>query len=77
MGPISAWLRGNEAYRNAMPPLNTPDNIRDFVACLTHGMIINAIVDPFSARLLNAAKLAQSVSRDMHKSASITPRNDR
>lgn len=69
LGRVSVWLRANEAYRNAMPPLNTPENIRDFVACLTHGMIINAISHPYSAQLLKAATLAANIARDMSKLA--------
>ena len=69
LGKVSVWLRANEAYRNAMPPLNTPENIRDFVACLTHGMIINAISHPYSAQLLKAATLAANIARDMSKLA--------
>lgn len=64
---VSTWLRANEAYRNAMPPLTTPENIRDYIACLNHGMIINAITHPFSGRLLSAAKLAASFSLEMAK----------
>lgn len=66
---VSVWLRANEAYRNAMPPLDTPENIRDFVACLTHGMIVNTIVHPHSAQLLKAATLAAQIARDSSKAA--------
>jgi len=69
LATASTWLRANEAYRNAMPPLNSPENIRDFVACLTHGMIINAIVDPFSAKLLKVVALAAQIARDTSKVA--------
>lgn len=35
--------RAGEAYRCAMPLLLGYDNIRDFIACTAHGMLIGAI----------------------------------
>jgi len=32
-----------EAYRNAMPDLAGYENIRDFIACAAHGMVIGTI----------------------------------
>lgn len=34
-----ALKRGCEAYRSAMPLLTSQENIRDFIACFTHGMV--------------------------------------
>jgi hypothetical protein len=47
------------AYRRAMPSLSGPDNIRDFIACVAHGMLIGAIRDTDGARLLYAAQVAR------------------
>lgn len=40
------------------PPLSGADNIRDFIACVAHGMLIAAIEGPAGARLLYAAQVA-------------------
>jgi hypothetical protein len=42
-----------------MPSLSGPDNIRDFIACVAHGMLIGAIRDTDGARLLYAAQVAR------------------
>lgn len=49
---------GERAYRHAMPPLSGPDNIRDFIACVAHGMLLDAIKGSDGARLLYAAQIA-------------------
>lgn len=45
------------AYRNAMPTLSSPENIRNFIACLAHAMLLD-VID--GARLLYAAQVAHS-----------------
>ena len=52
-----------EAYRQAMPPLAGYDNIRDFIACVGHAMLLHVIYDPESTRLLYAAQVALSSVR--------------
>ena len=47
-----------DAYRNAMPDLAGFENIRDFIACTAHGMIIGAIDSIEGAKLLYAAQVA-------------------
>jgi hypothetical protein len=47
-----------KAYRNAMPPLSGYENIRDFIACTAHGMIIGAIYEDQGSKLLYAAQVA-------------------
>jgi len=49
-----------EAYRYAMPPLSGSENIRDFIACIAHGILIDAIDGSDGARLLYAAQVAQA-----------------
>jgi hypothetical protein len=58
----SADGAGN-AYRNAMPPLIGFDNIRDFIACATHGLLIGAINGEDATKLLYAAQVALSTLR--------------
>ncbi len=47
-----------EAYRAAMPPLDGLRNIRDFIACVTYGMLVGAISELSIAKLLYAAQVA-------------------
>jgi len=54
---------GHRAYRNAMPPLCGSENIRDFIACIAHGMLIGAIQGADGARLLYAAQVAATADR--------------
>jgi hypothetical protein len=48
------------AYRNAMPPLAGAQNIRDFIACVAHGMLTGAILAADGTRFLYAAQVAYS-----------------
>ena len=60
---VSSHLRANEAFRNAMPPLTTARNIRDFIACVAFGMMANTIDYAFAPKLLYAAQMAQVAQR--------------
>jgi biopolymer transport protein ExbB len=51
---------GAKAYRNAMPPLLGAENIRDFIACVAHGMLIGVIENKDATKLLYAAQVAFS-----------------
>ena len=44
-----------------MPPLSGLDNISDFIACVTYGIVIGAILGPTATRLLYAAQVAGSI----------------
>jgi len=64
--------RGNEyearseaktAYRKAMPPLSGHQGISDFIACVTYGMLIEAIPNEDASKLLYAAQVALSSTR--------------
>jgi hypothetical protein len=54
---------GEKAYRYAMPPLAGQDNIRDFVACAAHGVLIGAIDTRKGNQLLYAAQVALTIDR--------------
>ncbi len=58
-GQVFIGLAAGEAYRRAMPVLSGAANIRDFIACTAHGMLIGAIEGPDGARLLYVAQVAQ------------------
>ena len=47
-----------EAYCKAMPLLSGYENIRDYIACAAHGMLIGAIPPKRSSHLLYAAQVA-------------------
>jgi hypothetical protein len=47
-------------YLKAMPPLAGRENIRDFIACVTHGMLLKIIEPEEATRLFYAAQVAQS-----------------
>ncbi|MGA2887333.1 MAG: hypothetical protein ABSE51_04725 [Terracidiphilus sp.] len=61
------WIHASQdagrAYRSVMPPLSGQDNIRDFVACVAHGMLIGAIEGKNGTKLLYAAQVALSMLR--------------
>jgi hypothetical protein len=52
-----------DAYRAAMPPLSSPENIRDFVACIAQGILLEIIPRDQTTRLLYAAQVAISAHR--------------
>ena len=57
---ICAAHQAGPAYCNAMPLLAGYENIRDFIACLAHGILIGAIPESKSGQLLYAAQVALS-----------------
>jgi hypothetical protein len=52
-----------QAYRNAMPDLAGYENVRDFIACTAHGMVIGAIDAIEGAKFLYAAQVALGALR--------------
>ncbi len=63
-GEVFAAIDARKAYRDALPPLSGQENIRDFIACIAHGMLIGAIGGSDAARLLYAAQVAHSALRN-------------
>jgi hypothetical protein len=53
-----AIKKAGEAYRAALPPLTSRDNCRDFIACVAHGMLLDAIPETNAGKLLYAAQVA-------------------
>lgn len=51
------------AFRYALPPLSGEENIRDFIACITHAMVHKIIWLNDCKNYLNAAKIALSAVR--------------
>ena len=56
-------IRASEAYCGAMPDLSGYQDIRDFIACVAHGMLIGAIDAIEGPKLLYAAQVASGVLR--------------
>ena len=52
--------QAQKIYRNTMPPLSGAENIRDFIACVAYGLLIQAINTDESTKLLYAAQVAYS-----------------
>jgi hypothetical protein len=68
-----AKLAGKLAYCNAMPRLSGISNIRDFIACVTHGMAIEIIPSSEGTRLLYAAQVAHMAHTKRPKKPNKTP----
>jgi len=58
----AAEKSAKRAYRSAMPPLSGRQNIRDFIACIAHGMLMGVIRESEGTKLLYAAQIAYSAS---------------
>jgi hypothetical protein len=50
--------KGNEAFRDALPQLSSRQNILDFIACVVDGVLIEAILETTSSKLVYAAQIA-------------------
>jgi hypothetical protein len=50
-----AEQKAAEAFRNALPPLSSRQNVIDFIACVARGVLVEAIPDNTSSRLIYAA----------------------
>jgi hypothetical protein len=64
-----AFRKAADAYREAMPPLSGAGNIRDFIACVGHGMLLRVFEDnKEAARLIYAAQIASTAETKRYKS---------
>src|SRR5271165_1027938 len=63
----SSKTYARKAYRNAMPFLSSPANIDAFIACVAHGLLINAIRGDDASKLLYAAQVAIASRRLQQK----------
>ncbi|MGO9940859.1 MAG: hypothetical protein ACLPH3_24630 [Terracidiphilus sp.] len=53
-----------KAYREAMPPLSGCENIRNFIACVAQGLLLDVFSGSESTRLLYAAQVANSAAQN-------------
>jgi hypothetical protein len=68
---IRARSCANRAYRNALPPLANYESICDFIACVAHGIVIQAIDDDIGSKLLYASQIAVGALRNAPKAKPI------
>jgi hypothetical protein len=72
---------GQIAYCSVLPRLSDSESIRDFIACVVHGMAVGAIPSTEGTRLLYGAQVAHSAlpspkrHKKRNKSAQKTPGN--
>jgi hypothetical protein len=55
------------AFRLAMPPLAGEENLHDFVACITFGMLFDVIGTAEGAKFLYAVQVTNSILRQAHQ----------
>ena len=72
-GRNAVKAEAEQAFRRAMPTLAGKENIRDFVACVAHGVLIEAISGPDAARLLYAAQIAVPANKAFQDAFRIPP----
>jgi hypothetical protein len=64
---FEARCAGREAYLCALPPLSGYENIRDYIACVMHALVIHAADPDDVENYLKGAKVALSVLRQKPK----------
>jgi hypothetical protein len=62
-----ASREADQAYLRVMPPLAGDENIRDFIACVAHAMIVHIFMDSTDTKLLYAAQVAHMTNRGHSK----------
>jgi hypothetical protein len=65
--------QGAKAFCNALPDLSGYENIRDFIACISHGLLSGDISTINSPQFLYAAQVAISALRLEPKEKKQTP----
>ena len=63
----------NKAFRCAMPALDTPENIRDFVACVAYAMLMGAIDPKDGSKFLYAAQVAYGAVKHQTAAPKVVP----
>jgi hypothetical protein len=66
----------NSAYLDALPPLSGDENIGDFIACVTHAMIADIILESSGAKYLYAAQVAYTTTRGQSKAPKTAASSD-
>jgi len=75
--PYAAERCAGKAYRLALPPLTGYQNIRDFIACASYGILLGAIKPGIGTKLAYTAQVALLALSQQSKTLTPTePRND-
>jgi hypothetical protein len=64
---VVARVAAHKAFQKSLPPLTGLENIRNFIACVAHGILIGAILGSDGARLLYAAQVAKGAAHSAAK----------
>jgi hypothetical protein len=64
---LAARRLANTSYRMAMPSLVGLANIRDFIVCVSQGLLTGAIQSRDSTKLLYAAQVALAAQKSLPK----------
>lgn len=67
LSPDTAFQYGAMAYRSAIPSICDRTSLQEFVACVTHGMVIRVIPNDDGGKLLYAAQVAAGFLRQEQK----------
>jgi hypothetical protein len=70
---LFAAIDAGEAYCNAMPMLAGQDGVRDFLACVAHGILIGAIPHEKSSHLIAAARVTLAANQRERKPQNPSP----
>jgi hypothetical protein len=70
---LEALHQAGQIYRESMPPLSTRDGCLDFIACVAQGILLGAISEKQSSKLLYAAQVALTASNNEHNSRKSPP----
>jgi hypothetical protein len=64
---LAARRLANASYKMVMPPLVGLANIKDFIACVSHGLLMGTIQSKDSTKLLYAAQVALAAQKSLPK----------
>jgi hypothetical protein len=70
---LEAFDQAGQTYRESMPPLSTSDGCLDFIACVAQGILLGAISETESSKLLYAAQVALTASNNEQNSRKSSP----
>jgi hypothetical protein len=65
---LFARQQGANAFRSALPIIAGYENIRDFIACVTYGMLMDILPREECRELFEAAKIAMALLRAQARS---------
>jgi hypothetical protein len=69
LGTVETEFNADQAYKRAMPELIGYENIRDFIACIGHGLVMNNVTAFQADKLLGVARLALATLREQPEGA--------